>query len=126
MLYEYRAGQEGAAPSTALSTTPSTTPGLFTSTEIDPSELGMVRSELGDLRGGDAVTNAGFARRVLAGERGPRRDIVVLNAAASLVVGGAASTLGEGLARAGESIDSGAAASTLDRLIEVSKMAAGL
>jgi anthranilate phosphoribosyltransferase len=108
ILHEYRAGEGKDAP------------GTFTTAEIEPSELGLVRSEVSDLRGGDAITNADLARRVLAGEEGPRRDIVLLNAAASLVVGGSASSLVEGLARAGEAIDSGAAAATLDRLVEVS------
>jgi len=61
---------------------------------------------------------------VLAGQHGPHRNIVVLNAAAALVVAGVADTLEEGLARAIESIDSGSAAATLDRWAAVSQQAA--
>jgi anthranilate phosphoribosyltransferase len=112
-LHEYLAGEQGDAP------------GTFSTVEVDPSKLGLVRSELGDLRGGDALTNADLARRVLAGERGPRRDVVLLNAAAALLVGGSVANLTDGIGLAGESIDSGAAATALDQLIEVSKAAAG-
>ncbi len=89
-------------------------------TTVDPHGLGLAPAVLDDLRGGDAATNAGHARRVLEGRRGPHRDIVVLNAAAGLVVGGAADDLQAGVALAARTIDDGAAAAALDRLIEVS------
>ncbi len=66
-----------------------------------------------------------MVRRVLAGEPGPHRDIVVLNAGAGLVVGGGAANLAEGLTIAAETIDSGAAAATLDRFVAASREAAG-
>jgi anthranilate phosphoribosyltransferase len=87
---------------------------------IDPSALGLAQAGPDDLIGGDAATNAEIARRVLGQEAGPHRDVVLLNAAAALLVSGKASTMEEGLIEAAESIDSGAAARTLDRWVEVS------
>ena len=69
----------------------------------------------------DPDENADVIRRVLAGERGPHRDIVVLNAAAGLVVGGAVADLAEGLAIAGLAIDDGRAQGALDALVRVSQ-----
>jgi anthranilate phosphoribosyltransferase len=89
--------------------------------EVDPVELGLAPALPEELTGGDRAHNADVVRRVLAGEHGRARDIVVLNAAAGLVVGGAASDLGEGLARATESIDSGSAKAALGRLVDVSR-----
>ena len=76
------------------------------------------------LAGGDPAANAAIAHRVLAGEAGPHRDIVTLNAAAALVVAGVADDLGDGVERARASIDSGAAASVLERLVSASQAAA--
>ncbi len=90
---------------------------------LDPSELGLPRARLEDLRGGDAAEGARIARRVLEGETGPRRDVVLLNAAAALEVAGAAPSLAEGLELAARSIDSGAALETLERWVEVSQAA---
>lgn len=70
-----------------------------------------------DLAGGDPEHNAAIARSVLAGEPGPRRDVVVLNAAAALCVAGLASELEEGVKRAGEAIDSGSARDLLERWV---------
>ena len=77
----------------------------------------------GDLKGGDAQTNAGIARSVLAGEHGPPRDVVLLNAGAALEVAGRAANIRDGMAAAAESIDSGAAAGALERWVEVSQRA---
>jgi anthranilate phosphoribosyltransferase len=94
---------------------------------LDPAELGLARATLDDLRGGDAQHNAEVVRRVLAGELGPVRDAVVLNAAAGLV---AFATSADGLLvdrlaaakrRAEESIDSGAAARALRAWVEFSR-----
>ena len=93
--------------------------------EVDPADLGVARVEPTALRGGDASTNAALARRVLDGETGPHRDIVALNAGAGLVAAGLAEDIGAGLAAAYESIDRGAAAGVLERLVAVSKEAAG-
>jgi anthranilate phosphoribosyltransferase len=86
-------------------------------TVVDPAELGLPRVTLGDLAGGDAAANAAIARRVLAGEGGPHRDVVVLNAAAGLVVAGLAPDLAAGVERAAGAIDDGSAAAVLARLV---------
>jgi anthranilate phosphoribosyltransferase len=89
--------------------------------EVDPGALGLRPARLADLVGGDAATNADMARRVLAGEPGPHRDIVALNAGAGLVVAGLAAELAEGLTLAAAAIDDGRAAGALERLIAVSQ-----
>jgi anthranilate phosphoribosyltransferase len=86
---------------------------------VTPEELGLPRSNPADLKGGDAAYNAAALRRVLDGEHGPYRDIVVLNAAAALVIAGKAADLNQGVARAVPAIDSGKARGILDRLIVV-------
>ncbi|MGW0506489.1 anthranilate phosphoribosyltransferase [Micromonospora sp. NPDC003241] len=98
--------------------------GTVRETVVDATDLGVPRSTLSDLRGGDAAYNAEVARRLLAGEPGPVRDAVLVNAAAALATqgpldGSLTDALRAGLARAAESIDSGSAARTLDRWIEV-------
>jgi anthranilate phosphoribosyltransferase len=94
--------------------------GELRSWSLDASDLGLAVAAPHELTGGDASANARLARAVLAGEPGPHRDIVVLNAAAGLVVGDLAPDLAAGVAQAAEAIDSGRAATALDRLIEVS------
>jgi anthranilate phosphoribosyltransferase len=91
---------------------------------VDPAELGIPAAGLPALQGGDAAANAAAARRVLAGERGPQRDVVALNAAAGAVVAGIARDLSEGLEAAFAAIDDGRAASVLERLRAVSQAAA--
>ncbi|MER5455737.1 anthranilate phosphoribosyltransferase [Micromonospora sp. NPDC002389] len=98
--------------------------GTVRETVVDATDLGVPRSTLSDLRGGDAAYNADVARRLLAGEPGPVRDAVLVNAAAALATqgpldGDLTDALRAGLARAAESIDSGSASRTLDRWIEV-------
>ena len=83
---------------------------------IDPADLGLPRASLEDLRGGDAAGNAAIVRSILGGEPGPRRDIVLLNAAAALWVSGHSDCVSAGLDAAAESIDSGAALDRLTRL----------
>jgi anthranilate phosphoribosyltransferase len=73
--------------------------------------------------GGDPLTNAALARKVLVGDVGPQRDIVVLNAAAGLVAAGVVDDLAAGLEAARASIDGGHAAAALDRLVVVSNAA---
>jgi anthranilate phosphoribosyltransferase len=87
---------------------------------LDPENLGIPRASAADLAGGDAAENAAITRAILAGEAGPKRDITVLNAAPAFVAAGKAADLKEGIALAGESIDSGAAAEKLARLVEMS------
>jgi anthranilate phosphoribosyltransferase len=87
---------------------------------VDPKELGIAPAPAESLVGGDPATNADLARRVLAGEPGPQRDIVCLNAAAGLAVAGVADDLAQGYHAAQVAIDSGGAATALDRLVAVS------
>ena len=99
--------------------------GAVTEASLDPQELGLARATTEDLRGGDAEHNAGVVRAVLAGERGPVRDAVLLNAGAALAVheagpGSWHEQLERGLVRATEAIDSGAATDLLERWIAAS------
>jgi anthranilate phosphoribosyltransferase len=89
--------------------------------EVSPEDAGLPRADGGVLRGGDAATNAALAAEVLQGGRGPRRDVVVLNAAAALVVAGRARDLREGASLAAAAIDEGRAAALLDRARERSR-----
>jgi anthranilate phosphoribosyltransferase len=89
---------------------------------IDPRALGIEPASVDDLAGGDAPQNADIVRRVLEGEPGPRRDVVVLNAAAGLVASGLAGNMEDGLGRARAAIDDGGAAASLARMIEVSNV----
>lgn len=91
--------------------------GRVESYEVAPEDAGLDRCRQEDLKGGDAPANAGILRGVLRGERGPRRDIVTLNAAAALMAAGLASGFRDGAAKAAASIDSGAALAKLDRLV---------
>ena len=88
---------------------------------VDPANLGLRAASADALRGGDAVTNAEIARRILDGEAGAPRDIAVLNAGAGMVVAGLADGLEQGVSMAQQSLDDGHAANVLERLIQVSK-----
>jgi anthranilate phosphoribosyltransferase len=88
---------------------------------LDPASFGLARASDDDLRGGDVRTNAEIARRILEGEEGPRRDVVLLNAAAALEVAGLVDHVEAGLAMAASAIDSGSAVRTLERWVEVSQ-----
>jgi anthranilate phosphoribosyltransferase len=87
---------------------------------IDPASLGLAPAPLSELAGGTADENAAAIRRILDGEPGPRRDIVLLNAAAGLVAAGLAADMEDGLAAAGAAVDDGRAAGSLERMIEAS------
>jgi anthranilate phosphoribosyltransferase len=95
--------------------------GEVLSRSIDPEDAGLSRCEVEALRGGDAKANAATALDVLRGKRGPRRDVVLLNAAAALMVAGRAADLREGVARAAEAIDAGKAETMLVRARELSR-----
>jgi anthranilate phosphoribosyltransferase len=97
--------------------------GAVVSSVVDPSALGLPPATVADLRGGDPAANASFARAVLDGRPGPHRDIVCLNAAAGLLVGGACTDLASGVALAQATIDDGRAAAVLERLVAVSRAA---
>jgi anthranilate phosphoribosyltransferase len=89
--------------------------------ELDPLELGVERCEPDDLRGGDPAVNAAALRDVLGGADGGHRSAVILNAAGGIAAAGHAADLREGIGLAREAIDSGAAASRLDELVEFSQ-----
>ncbi len=94
--------------------------GALRTYEVDPLALGIARAPAQSLVGGDPVTNAALARRVLDGERGPHRDIVTLNAAAGLVTAGIVDDLAAGLEAARATIDEGRAAAALEGLVTAS------
>jgi anthranilate phosphoribosyltransferase len=87
---------------------------------LHPSDLGLTKSPSETLRGGDAGDNAAIARRVLSGEPGPQRDVVLLNAAAALLIAGRVDRIQDGLSVAADAIDSGRAAAVLENLRRVS------
>jgi anthranilate phosphoribosyltransferase len=116
-LYEWRAPDPGAGETAD--------PVVVEPVTVDAVALGLPAAKLSDLVGGDATTNADFARRVLDGEPGPHRDVVLLNAAAGLVVAGASYDLAAGLTLAASSIDDGGARVALERLAVVSQREAG-
>jgi anthranilate phosphoribosyltransferase len=89
--------------------------------ELDPLELGIERCDPDELRGGDPQTNAAALRGVLAGVDGGHRSAVILNSAGGIAAAGHAESLQEGIAMARTAIDSGAAATRLDELVEFSR-----
>lgn len=102
--------------------------GTVSQTRFDPAAIGISRCEPADLRGGDPAHNASVVRSVLAGQPGPVRETVLLNAGAALVAesgaaepGRLAQALADGCARAAAAVDSGAAAALLDRWIQASQ-----
>jgi anthranilate phosphoribosyltransferase len=88
---------------------------------LHPSDLGLPKSAPEALKGGEAAENAVITRAILDGEKGPRRDIVLLNAAASLLIAGSVATIPDGIAMAAEAIDSGRAKTVLATLVRVSQ-----
>jgi len=90
---------------------------------IEPEPLGLKKCRLEDLRGGNAEASAAIVRGVLRGDKGPARDVVLLNSGAALYVSGTAATIAEGLRLAAESIDSGKARQKLEQLIQMTNAA---
>jgi len=87
---------------------------------ISPTDFGLEAGPIEHLRGGDSAANAKIIREVLTGKRHDEaRTLIIMTAAAALVVGGIVSSLPEGVARAGESIDTGAALNKLEELVRV-------
>jgi anthranilate phosphoribosyltransferase len=86
--------------------------------DVTPEDFGLERAPISAISGGDAAYNAAIIHAIFAGERGPRRDIVVANAAAALVAAGRAADFLEGARLAARSIDSGAARQKLEALLE--------
>ena len=93
--------------------------------QLSPEELGLGLGDRDEVRGGRPEENAAAMRDVFAGKPGPRRDIVVLNAAAALVAGGLAADLPSGIRSAAEAIDSGAAADKLESYVALTQSLAG-
>jgi anthranilate phosphoribosyltransferase len=91
--------------------------GVLSSYVLDPQEFGLMRVRLKELAGGHPPENAQITRDILQGRKGPKRDIVCLNAAPALVAGHKAKSLQEGFRLAARTIDSGAAAEKLERLV---------
>ena len=105
---------------TDLSTVYDVKDGTVRETHLDPAKLGLAKVKPDELAGGDAPYNAEITRRIIDGETGACRDVVILNAGAALRVAGFAESLEEGMATAGRAIDDGEAAKTLTRWVEVS------
>jgi anthranilate phosphoribosyltransferase len=99
--------------------------GMVKTFTVRPEDFGMPRATIEDLRGGDREQNAQIIRDILDGEQGPRRDIVLMNAAAALVAGGKGRDLKDGVALAARSIDTHAARGKLEDLIGFSRALAG-
>ncbi len=97
--------------------------GWFKSYMIKPEDFGFERCTKNDLLGGIPAENAQITRDILSGKKGHKRNAVLMNAGASLYIGGKAATIKEGIALAQELIDSGKAAATLEKFIEVSNRA---
>ena len=117
---------QGADGLDELTTTGLSSAALLTPTgvemlSVNPEELGIEAPPMGALRGGDAAENAKITRGVLEGEPGPRRDIVVLNAAAALWVAGGCADLASGMALAEQSLGSGAALARLTALVKATR-----
>jgi len=93
---------------------------------VHPSDFGIVKADPVHLRGGDAAENASIIRDVLAGTRGPRRDVVLLNAGVALFVAARADTIKDGIAAAASAIDSGAAQQRLQQMVESSRAEAAV
>jgi anthranilate phosphoribosyltransferase len=90
---------------------------------LDPADFGIARAATGDLCGGDATTNADAVRSVLDGKPGAVRDVALVNAAAALVVAEIADGFADGLERAREAVDTGAAARVLDEWLRIGSAA---
>jgi anthranilate phosphoribosyltransferase len=89
---------------------------------VHPSDVGIAKASLADLKGGDAAENAAIVRRVLDGDRGAPRDAVLFNAGAALFVAGRAPSVRDGVTMAAEAIDAGRAGATLDAMVRASRV----
>ncbi|MEA2557277.1 MAG: anthranilate phosphoribosyltransferase [Actinomycetota bacterium] len=106
---------------TGISTVFDVRDGSVREAHLDPADLGFARGKLEDLAGGDATHSAEIARSILGGEKGPRRDVVLLNAGAALDVAGKSADIEQGVAMAANAIDSGAAVRTLEVWVSASR-----
>lgn len=96
--------------------------GKVSNYELNPEEFGIKRGSIDDIKGGYVAENVKTVFLILKGEKSARRDIVILNAAAAIICGGAANDFKEGIKKAANSIDSGAALEKLNRLIEYTRI----
>jgi anthranilate phosphoribosyltransferase len=92
---------------------------------VEPGDFGLQSAGLDSIPGGEPAENAAIVRRVLEGEGGPQRDISLLNAGAAIYVAGGATDIGEGIAKATQAVDSGAAFDVVDRLVARSRDLSG-
>lgn len=99
--------------------------GTIVSYTINPADFGFIASSINDYQGGSPAENAGIILNILHGEQGAKRDIVVINAAAALMVGGLAENIHEGIKLAEQSLDSGSALGKLEELRQFSLMSEG-
>lgn len=95
--------------------------GRISTYDLAPEQFFGALADPGDLQGGDAEHNAGITNRILAGEKGPRRNVVILNAAVALTAAGKAEDIPAGIKAAGEAIDNGAAKAKLEQLVTYTK-----
>ncbi len=95
--------------------------GAYRMWKFSPEDAGLKRAALSELQGGDAGENAAILQAIFAGEKGPRRNIVLVNAAATLVTAGMAPDIRGGIELAAQAIDSGATSKTLSALVEFGK-----
>ena len=95
------------------------TPAGVKLSSVTPEQFSLTRCRMDELKGGDAVANAGIVRTILQGGKGPKRDIVLLNAAYALTAAGKISSPHEGFDLAIEAIDSGRALLQLEKLVEL-------
>lgn len=95
--------------------------GEVTVFEVTPEQFGLKRCALADLQGGEGAENAKITKAILDGsEQGAKRDVVLLNAGATLYIGGLADSIADGIRLAAESIDSGKALKVLEKMVELS------
>lgn len=92
--------------------------GTFTSYELTPEQFGFTRCKKEDLVGGTPAENAEITKRILAGEKGPKRDAVLINAGAAIYLGGKAADIKEGIEKAREILDSGKAMEQLEKFVQ--------
>lgn len=118
MVFHGRDGLDEISTTTTTKISQMRNGGIVNTFEFDATDLGISQVTLFDLQGGKPEENAGIIKAIIKGETGPKRDIVLLNAAAGIVVGGKAQTLEEGLKLASESVNSGAALHVLNQLAQ--------
>jgi len=118
MVFHGRDGLDEISTTTTTKISQMRNGGIVNTFEFDATDLGISQVTLFDLQGGKPEENAGIIKAIIKGETGPKRDIVLLNAAAGIVVGGKAQTLEEGFKLASESVNSGAALHVLNQLAQ--------